>query len=1047
MSARGARPARRRVVVVFIDLVGSTELAERLDPELLRNVLDRYYRACTAGIAEHGGVVEKYIGDAIMAAFGIPISSEDDALRAVRAAHAAFGRVRRLSDELAPTHGIRLDVHCGIAAGEAMVIDMPGTDLRVIGDTVNTAARLQSAAGTGDILIGDEVARMVRAHARLEPMPPLRLKGKRDPVRAWRLLSPGSQDVARDDDQAPLIGRDDEARQLHQAYQRAARDHRCCVVTLLGLPGIGKSRLVRDFTGGLPAETSVLAGRCPSYGAGITYRPIAEMLESLNGDWPRVAPALEPASVRALRGLAAADAGADAAGVEEIARAVRGLFEALARPRPLVVIWEDLHWAEPTLLELIEGLAAWLLDVPVLLVCVARPELLDLRPTWGGGMACAYALELGPLDPAQMRSLVACLAQSAAAGGSQDRAGGAEVIAHGVEPLLEQVAEGADGNPLFAELMLETLVEEGADAPLPPTVQALIAARLDRLGDGERDVLERAATIGQVFTQDRLKILLPDDSPDPNGTPDPGDLGAPDLDELLWRLLRQRVIRRAELPGSYHFTQTLTRDTVYAMTRKELRAAWHLTLADRLSQRARHPLAASPDPSPAASFEEPSQGDLAHHLETACLLKREVQPDDPLLPTLTVRAARALIGEGTQALHRKDLPAALALLERGRELLPPGDPGHRRLAVRICDAGLARGDRERAFAAVEAAEWMLPGDRRTSLTCAIQRETLSVRFGIAPPALDPLRELLAADPADDLSWCRFHELEALTRLGEGRFGGAEAALRAGLDRARSLGDRYEENRLLSGVCELAQWSSTPIAEGLALCAELSARFADDRALLVPVLITQARLLALAGEMSDARTVLATAARHAADLHLDLAATAVTQVSGLVESLDGRPPAAVALFRQAAGALRAAGQPGPAATLDIYTARELMRQGKHGDAARALDRVDAAGVRLQARGELILLALRARLASLEGDHGRAVTLAAEAGERLDHTDDPCLRGDVLAELADAYLTANHPAQAADAADRARRYYAAKGAAWPRGGVSPALRLADRKETDR
>ncbi|MEV4477919.1 AAA family ATPase [Nonomuraea salmonea] len=1030
MSTRAARPARRRVVVVFVDLVGSTELAERLDPELLRTVLDRYHRACTAGIAEHGGVVEKYIGDAVMAVFGVPASSEDDALRAVRAAHAALARVRRLSDDLAPTHGIRLEVHCGIAAGEAMVIDLPGADLRVTGDTVNTAARLQSAAGAGDILMGDEVARMVRAYAQVEPVPPLRLKGKRAPVRAWRLLSLGAPGAAREDDQAPLIGREEEARQLRQAYGRAARDRRCCVVTLLGLPGIGKSRLVRDFTRGLPAQTSVLVGRCPSYGAGITYRPIAEMLEALNGDWPLVAPELEPASVRALRGLAATDG---TSGVEEIARAVRGLFEALARRRPLVVIWEDLHWAEPTLLDLIEQLAARLLDVPVLLVCVARPELLDLRPTWGGGMACAYALELGPLGPDEMRALVSCLAPPLG-----------EVVAHGADPLLDRVAEGADGNPLFAELMLETLAEEGAGAPLPPTVQALIAARLDRLGDGERDVLERAATIGQVFARDRLTVLLP---------------GSFDVDEALWSLLRQRMIRRAELPGSYQFTQTLTRDTVYAMTRKELRATWHLTLADHLTQappptstddrEPRHP--------PAGSFDEPSQGDLAHHLETACLLKREVQPDDPLLPALTVRAARALIGAGTHAAHRKDLPAALALLERGRELLPPGDPEHRRLAVRICDAALARGDGERAYAAVEAAEWMLPGDRRTGLTCEIQRETLSLRFGLAHPALDPLRDLLTAEPDDDLSWCRFHELEALTHLGEGRFGAAEAALRAGLDRACSLGDRYEENRLLSGVCELAQWSPTPIPEGLALCTELSARFADDRALLVPVLITQARLLALAGHIRAARTVLTTAARHATDLHLDLAATAVTQVSGLVESLDAHPRAAATRFRQAATALRTAGHPGPAATLDIYAARELIRQGRHSEATQTLARVEAAhahdgveaagakddmnaararddvpvaGVRLPARGELMSLALRARLASLEGDHDRAVTLAGEAAERLGRTDDPCLRGDVLTELADTYRTANHPTEADAATDRARRAYAAKGAAWPR-----------------
>ncbi|WP_167530421.1 AAA family ATPase [Microbispora hainanensis] len=1038
MSPGAARPARRNVVVVFIDLVGSTELAERLDPELLRDVLDRYYQACTSGIREHGGVVEKYIGDAIMAAFGIPAGREDDALRAVRAAHAALQRVRALSEDLAPTHGIRLDVHCGVSAGEAVVIATPGADLRVIGDTVNTAARLQSAAGVGEILVGDEVARMVRAQARLEPVPPLTLKGKSNPVRAWRVTSL-EPDTGHDDDRIPLVGRADEIGRLRAAYREAVRDRRCRLVTVLGVPGIGKSRLVRDFVHELPAGATVITGRCRSYGVGITFRPIVEMIESLGDDWREIQPSLETSSSATLRGLATADASraprtGEDAGVEEISRAVRALFEALARRGPLVAVWEDLHWSEPTLLDLIDDLAAWLADVPVLVVRVARPELLEARPAWGDDTDRAAAFELAALDAAQMERLVAELAAH--------RLPDAEVVAHDLAAgpaLCRRVARSSDGNPLFAELLLETLAEEGEDAPLPPTIQALLGARLDLLDEGERDVLERAATIGQVFTRDQLGVLC---ASEPQARLD--------VDELLGRLIRTRMIRRGETPGSFRFTQTLTRDTVYAMTRKDLRATWHLALADRISDRiseridertavtgaspadSRHAVSSHAVPSRVVSSlagEESSHGDLAHHLETACLLKREVRPDDPLLPALTERAARALVHEGTQALHRKDLPAAIGLLERGRDLLPAGHADHRVLAVRICDAGLARGEADRPYAALDVAERKLPDDRRNRLVCAVQREILAVRFGVRPASAEPFRGLLAADPGDDLGWCRFHHLEALVRIGEGRFGAAEAALRDALARARSLGDRYEENRLLSGLCELAQWSPTPLAEGLSLCVGVSARFRADRAMLLPVLVTEARLLALAGYVTAARAVLDKADGHARDLHLDLAATAVLQVRGLVESLVDRHAEAEALFRRAAADLHRAGQSEPARTLELYAVRELLRQGRHPEGARELDRVRAAGGQPQARGELTLLALSARVAALHGDHGASGALAARAEELLVRTDDPCLRGDVLADLAVAHHAAGRTEAADLAAARALGDYAAKGAELP------------------
>ncbi|MFG1948319.1 AAA family ATPase [Nonomuraea sp. NPDC048826] len=906
--------SRKSVAVLFIDLVGSTVLAEGLDPEPLRALMDRYYRVCTEAIGAHGGVIEKFIGDAVMAVFGMPVAHEDDAARAVRAALEVTAGVREL--------GGGLEVHSGVFSGEVIATALPTGDLRVVGDAVNTAARLQSAAGAGQILVGKSVAQAVRDLMDLRPVPPLMLKGKSRPVPAW-LVTGAKATVERD--RVPFVGRARELAELAEVFRAVLRDRECRVVTVLGVPGLGKTRLVREFLSSLPRdEARVLVGHCQSYGKGITYQPVAELFRGL------------PAGAELDRRLAVDS------GVEEIAWVVRRRLAELAEARPLIVVCEDLHWAEPTLLDLLEGLAAGLTGLPVLLICVARPELLETRPGW----TSATTIELGPLSADQLDLFLAHL--------------DAEVRAHSVTDALERVAETSGGNPLFAELMMDMLAAGDQDA-IPPTVQALLTARIDRLPTGERRVLARASVFGRRFSPAAVAVLH-----------DPPE----EVPDALRQACRRRLVERAD--RDYRFAQALTREVVYAMTPKAERRDWHLRVADRLDD----------------------VHDVAYHLEAACLLAREVSPDDPGNLPLAGRASARLAEAGTQALARKDLSAAVNLLERALRLTP----SHRLLVIRLCDAYVLLGRREDAAALLDRSAAAFADARGP----AVERQLLALRDGTAGPFTGQ-----EPDEGDHLGWCRMRQLSALTSLASGRIGAAEEAMRAAVGHARALGDAYEEKRLLIASCELAQWSPAHLDEGLALCADLAGRFAADRSLLVMVLFTRARLLALGGAFDAARALLDQAGEHARDLGLHLAGTAVIQTRALVASLEGDHAAAAALYDEAA---RTIGLAAPARALRVYAARERYHAGM------PLTELPAGG--LEFRAELLATCLRARAGS------RADAEAALG--MLDRTDDPCLRGDALAELAHVHGRGPEPASGRELAlgrelaERAVRLYQARGA---------------------
>src|SRR5712691_8220599 len=430
---------RKTVTVLFCDLVDSTHLGERLDAESLRVLLGRWFETMREPIERHGGTVEKFIGDAVMAVFGVPQVHEDDALRAVLAAVEMRAGIERLNAELRAERRPELRIRIGVNSGE--VVAGEGATTLVTGDAVNTAKRLEQAAGAGEILIGSQTRRLVENAAQLEPAGTIAAKGKRQQVDAWRVLGAiaGATAFARRLD-APLVGRGSELAFLRNELGAVEHDRMCRLVTVFGGAGIGKSRLATEFVDELGDHAAVLTARCLPYGDGITFLPLTELVRSAGGeDAIRAAVADEPDGALVVERVSGTiDPALKPVSAEETFWAIRRMLETLAGERPLVVCLEDVHWAQPTFLDLLEYVAGWSRDAPIVLLCLARPELLELRPHWGGA-----SLTLGPLTEEESEQLLDELTEE--------------------WPLTPearaQVAEAAEGNPLFLEQMVAMLAE------------------------------------------------------------------------------------------------------------------------------------------------------------------------------------------------------------------------------------------------------------------------------------------------------------------------------------------------------------------------------------------------------------------------------------------------------------------------------------------------------------------------------------------------------------------------------------------------------------
>src|SRR5262245_23357935 len=510
LAAPPAQPpqeSRKIVTIVFSDLKGSTAMGEALDSESLREVMTRYFDAMSAELERHGGVVEKFIGDAIMAVFGLPKLHEDDALRAVRAAADMRTVQQRLNNELASNWGVRLTVRTGVNTGEVVAGDVADQRL-VTGDAVNVAARLEQAAGAQEILLGDLTYRLVRDYVDVEEVEPLDLKGKSEPVPAYRLIDVRDSGERPRRLDSPIVGRAEELVSLQSSLASVVDERRSRLVTVVGEAGVGKSRLIDEFVRSLDSNARILRGRCRPYGDGITYWPLAEAIRHAAGILERDSTEAAVEKLSALCGDAEAkERVASAIGLlptqfpgEELAWGTRKLFESLARPGPVVLLFEDVHWAERTFLDLVQHVVDAAENAALLVICTARHDLVESRPDWstGEGETRIVLERLGENEASEIAEHLL------------GRTGLAERIS-------ARVVEASEGNPLFVEQMISMLIDEGlirfedgqwlaeADidrAVVPPTIHALLAARLDYLQPDERAVIEPASVVGHAFVKD-----------------------------------------------------------------------------------------------------------------------------------------------------------------------------------------------------------------------------------------------------------------------------------------------------------------------------------------------------------------------------------------------------------------------------------------------------------------------------------------------------------------------------------------------------------------
>jgi predicted negative regulator of RcsB-dependent stress response len=988
--------------------------------------LTRYFEAMRAVVERHGGTVEKFIGDAILAAFGTPIVHEDDAIRAVRAAWEMRAALEDLNDRLEERWGVRLAVRTGVATGE--VVAGGGT---VLGSPANLAARLQGAAAEGEILVAHDTARLVRGQIRTEPAGSLELKGFDRAVETFRLV--GLEATPRRRPDMPHVGRAHELALIDLAYRRAVDTRRCQLVTVLGEAGIGKTRLVEtaverlgtgngedDGAGTIARDPLVLRGRCLPYGEGITFFPVAEAVAAAAGIEPDDDAGQASAKVAALVGDDAAPiaarvseaiglggAGADP---EETLWAIRRYFELLAADRLLVLVFDDLQWAEPTFLDLVTAIVERGRDVAELVIAVARPELIEERPGWAGGTANAVTISLEPLTVPEGSSLVRHILRE----GQLD------------DDLTAGLVTAAGGNPLFLQEYVAMLLDDGvleiegdrwrAPAELsgagatPPTLAGLLTARMHRLPTDERDALVHAAVIGKVFSPQELAAISP-------------PAMVTDLDGILERLRDRGLVRTPQGAApdarTLEFEHLLLRDAAYGSLPKARRAELHEAFADWLE-------AGAPD----------RQDEVAeitgYHLGTARDLRRELRIDDAATRALGDRAATWLGTAGGRAVERGDAPAAVKLLTRATDLATDraARAGYR---LRLTHALIDVGDAEAARSTIAAGrdDAASADDRRLVVRfehAQVVDAFLSGRWDGTLEELDErfeqqASELLAFDDLEGVAECRYQSATIAWIRGDGRQFLDRARL--ALSDAESSGDRRRIGRALEYVLRALLKGPTPLPDALDELQKLRSSTSLGLPGQADVSLTEAEMLAYLGRHEEAHSLVEGATLALEELGQELSLAAAASVRGTIAGAAGSHREAEQHLRAAYDWFRAHGDLTNASVLAADLADVLARLQRN-DAAEAMattaSRIaDEDDLETQVGWRMALS--RARAA--QGDVDGALTIVEEAVDRLGSSDFMLLRGQALFAFGDVLAIARRPDQAARQLRAAADAYHAKG----------------------
>ncbi len=975
--------------------------------------MDRLFSLLRERVHDFGGRVVKYTGDGIMAVFGIPEVREDDAIRAVRSAASMQEAFTAHAQEVARDWGTDIALRVGVNTGEVVVTE--GDD-DVVGDAVNVANRLEHAAPEGGVLVGEPTWRLARDAMAFARVAALELRGRAEPVPAFRLVS--LEPTTGATLPSPFVGRATELELINEAFERVLAERRPRLVSVIGSAGLGKSRLAANFVDSIRDRARVMFARCDPAGPS-TFTPIAEALRAATGIeesatdseiFDRLLNLSPPDDEDRLRiaTVAASLLGtADAGTAEEMFWAVRRLLDWIALGAPIVLVIDDAQWAESMLLDMIDHLVDWSKDTPLLVLILARTEIRETRPALSEASATTDVIVLEGLDPHSTTVL----------------AGDLLGFRHVPEELVERFLDATDGNPLFLRELLRMLVEDGtlklegdrwtlskdvSELDIPPTIQALLSARLERLHSDERSVVERASVVGKEFYRGALLELVP-------STVRSG------LDGHLETLHRKDLV---EPEGTFwidepvfRFHHVLIRDAAYRRLLKEARAELHERFADWLEQKVGELI---------GEHEEL----VGYHLEQAHEYRRQLGPLDPHGIALGQRAADRLAAASRRSLERDDLSAAASLAGRALERLAPEDQSRANILLDRCEALLAIGDvaagwealnqltayndpRLRAWANCFAAE----------LTILTNPERLRENADLAATAAAELDEL-----SDMAGAAKAHAVHAQALVKLGNFGGSEQALDRALVAARNAADARRSNAVLASVPVAALWGPSPVSRASGRCLDVVrvVRITQGAPSVEATAVRcHAVLEALRGEADSGRRMLAVAREKMEARGLAHAVHQANFFAGIVESLDGNDAIAATHFRGAYTGFSSLGHAGDAAQAGAFLARALLAQGSS-DEIDTLTRESENHGGDDLKTSIAWRSVRAEALARSGSLDEALRLARDAVTIAQSTDALLDHGDARTSLASVLRAGGNHAEADEEDAKARELFVRKGA---------------------